>query len=237
MIKEIGFSWPIAATMSSPHSDRVFRRALIWAGSTFLGVQQADWIAEILRPQIHVTVASGDEETFTSEFSNPEYDAVWVTTHGEFDHMDPHRSKLVINEDTEMTFNDLRKIRTPAQGRRLVILDACDSGAEPIYGGLSSLGFGPLLASSSQAVICYRWPVEQFASAIFNVLLALGLRTRSFYGAYEFAVITVIQGKQTTIQQLAEVLGQDHDLVGRIQDNESIRWNTLAFWGSAAFLE
>jgi hypothetical protein len=68
-------------------------------------------------------------------------------------------------------------------------------------------------------------------------LLALGLRTRSFYGAYEFAVITVIQGKQTTIQQLAEVLGQDHDLVGRIQDNESIRWNTLAFWGSAAFLE
>jgi hypothetical protein len=134
MIKEIGFSWPIAATMSSPHSDRVFRRALIWAGSTFLGVQQADWIAEILRPQIHVTVASGDEETFTSEFSNPEYDAVWVTTHGEFDHMDPHRSKLVINEDTEMTFNDLRKIRTPAQGRRLVILDACDSGAEPIWG-------------------------------------------------------------------------------------------------------
>jgi hypothetical protein len=237
MIKEIGFSWPIASTMSSPHSDRIFRRALIWAGSTFLSVQQADWIAAVLQPQIHVSVASGDEETFRSEFSSPEYDAVWVTTHGEFDHMDPHRSKLVIDEGTEMTFNDLRRIPAPAQDRRLLVLDACDSGAEPIYGGLSSLGFGPLLASSNQAVICYRWPVEQFASAIFNVLLALGLRTRSFYGAYEFAVITIIQGKQRTIQELAEVLGQDHDLVRRIRDNESIRWNTLAFWGSAAFLE
>jgi hypothetical protein len=69
-----------------------------------LGVQQADWIAEVLQPQIHVSVASGDEETFRSEFSSPEYDAAWVTTHGEFDHMDPHRSKLliVINEGTEM---------------------------------------------------------------------------------------------------------------------------------------
>ena len=237
MIKEIGFSWPIASTMSSPHSDRLFRRALIWTGSTFLGAQQAEWIAEVLRPQIDVTIASGDENKFSGAFSSPEYDVVWVTTHGEYDHMDPHRSTLVINDGIEMTFDDLRKIAIHAQDRRLLVLDACDSGAEPIYGGISSLGFGPLLASASQAIICYRWPVEQFASAVFNVLLAVGLRTRSFYGAYEFAVITILQGKQTTIQQLTGFLGQDHNLVKRVRENGSIRWNTLAFWGSAAFLE
>jgi hypothetical protein len=237
MIKDIGFSWPFASTMNSPHSDRECRHALIWTGNTFLGTQQAKWITEVLQPQILVTHATGDETRFKTEFSNPEYDAIWVTTHGEFDHMDPHRSRLVINEYTEMTFSDLRNIDVPGPGRRLLVLDACDSGAAPVYGGMSNLGFGPLLASASQAVICYRWPVEQFASAIFNVLLAIGLRTTSFYQAYEFAIATIIQGKERTVAKLSDVLGQDHDLVSRIQDNHSIRWDTLVFWASATFLE
>jgi hypothetical protein len=94
-----------------------------------------------------------------------------------------------------------------------------------------------MLASPAQAVISYRWPVEQFPSALFNVLLAVGLRSKSFYAAYEFAISILIQGKDRTIEILTAALGQHHELIERIRNNESIRWNTLAFWGSAAFLE
>jgi hypothetical protein len=237
MINALGFSWPIASTMRKPEADRRCRRALIWTGGTLIDEQQAHWIVDTLGPHVHVTIAAGNKERFRSEFTDAEYDVIWITTHGEFDHMDPHRSRLTICEGTELTFEDISRIPIPQQCRRLLILDACDSGAVPVYGGLSDLGFGPLLASAHQAIICHRWPVEQYASALFNVVLAYSLRSKRFYEAYECAVAVLIQGKDRTVEELASALGPDHDLIRRIQNSESIRWDTLFFWGSPAFLE
>ena len=79
-----------------------------------MGVQQADWIAEILRPKFTLTIASGDEERFRAEFSNPEYDAsgsrlmvnsiTWIRIE-QTSNNERHRNDIV---------NDLRKIPTPA---------------------------------------------------------------------------------------------------------------------------
>lgn len=126
---------------------------------------------------------------------------------------------------------------TPRVGRRLLILDACDSGAVPIYGGLSDLGFGPLLSSNTQAVISHRWPVEQFPSAVFNLLLAYGLRSHLFYAAYHFAISTMTGGREAVGDALNTALGQDNDVVNRIRAKQSVRWDSLAIWGSAAFFE
>jgi hypothetical protein len=154
-----------------------------------------------------------------------------------FDHMDPHRSSLSLCENADLTFDELRRLSQPRVGRRLLVLDACDSGAAPMYGGLSDFGFGPQLSSEVQAVISHRWPVEQFPSAIFNLLLAVGLRSKSFYHSYESAISTMIGGREAIAAVLGALLGRDHDVVGRIRDNESIRWHTIAVWGSAAFFE
>jgi hypothetical protein len=237
MIRDLGFSWPIAVTMEMPACDRTCREILVWNAGTLLAEQQAQWLSRILQPHVGVTIASGDMEDFRSKYSDQKYDAIWITTHGEFDHNDPHRSGLKLSETLTLTFDQLRSMPVPTGGRRLLILDACDSGAVPVYGGLSDLGFGPLMASKTQATISHRWPIEQFASAMFNALLALGLRSTSPYLAYEFAVSTMIRGKESIADELRAVLGDDHDLIRRIRNNESVRWNTLAIWGSAAFFE
>jgi hypothetical protein len=237
MIADLGFSWPIASTMSLPREDRRCARALIWTEGTLIGERQAGWIAEVLRAQTEVTIASGSADRFRAEFSSAAYDTIWITAHGEFDHVDPHRSRLALCDGPEMTFEDLKSIQIPELDRRLLVLDVCDSAAVPVYGGLSEFGFGPMLTSVNQAVISYRWPVEQLPSALFNILLAIGLRSKSFYEAYEFSIATLILGKNRTIEVLSVALGHDHELVGLLRDNESIRWNTLAFWGSAVFLE
>jgi hypothetical protein len=237
MIRDIGFSWPIASSMLSPDSDRKCEQVLIWTGGTFIAELQANWIADSLQQHAQVTIATGGMDQFRAEFSRPHYDAIWITSHCEFDHIDPHRGGLAICEGVEMKPGELANIAIPTAGRRLLILDACDSGAVPVYGGLSDFGFGPLLVSRHQAVISYRWPVEQLASALFNVLLAIGLRSNWFYAAFEFAVGILIEGKERILHELRGTLGDEHELIGRVRNNESIRWKALGFWGSAAFLE
>lgn len=237
MIKDQGFSWPIATTLLPPKPDRGCLQVLIWISGTLFGELQAGWIGELVSRAAAVTVRGGDLELFRAEYSRPEYDVVWVTTHGEFDHNDPHRSTLCIAENASASFEDIRRMAVPGSARRLLVLDACDSAAVPVYGGLSDLGFGPLLTSENQAVISHRWPVEQFASALFNSLLALYLRSESFFGAYQSAVATMARGKDAVRSELAAALGGNHDLVIRIRDNESIRWETLGVWASSAFFE
>jgi hypothetical protein len=237
MIRDLGVSWPIATTLVRPQPDRECLRVLIWLSGTLIGELQAGWIAELLSQRAAIVVRTGDLDTFRADYANPEYDVIWVTTHGEFDHNDPHRSTLALAAGVTASFDDLRRIAVPGTKRRLLVLDACDSGAVPVYGGLSDLGFGPLLAAKNQAVISHRWPVEQFASALFNSLLALGLRSESFFAAYQSAVATMARGKDAVLSDLSAALGVDNNLVTRIRNNESIRWNTLAIWGSPAFFE
>lgn len=237
MIKDVGFSWPIATTLVRPELDRKCLRVLIWISGTLVGELQAGWISELVSQPATVTVRTGDFEVFRSEYSRPEYDVIWVTTHGEFDHNDPHRSTLLLGGDASASFNEVRRIPVPANERRLLVLDACDSGAVAVYGGLSDFGFGPLLTSKNQAVICHRWPVEQFSSAVFNSLLARSLRRASFFSAYQTAVATMVKGKDAVLLELTSALGADHDLVVRVRNNESVRWDSLGIWGSPAFFE
>jgi hypothetical protein len=237
MVKELGFSWPLASSIQHPGRDREVRTILIWNAGTLIAEQQLQWITEVLGPDVEVCVRSGDIETFRAEYSNETYDVIWLTTHGEFDHNDPHRSSLQLSDSLHLNLDEFITMETPQTARRLLVLDACDSGAVPVYGGLSDLGFGPLLSARAQAVICHRWPVEQFPSAVFNVLLADCLRSHSFYAAYQLAMSTFAGGREAIIGVLSATLGEAHDLVSRIRANQSVRWNTLAIWGSAAFLE
>jgi hypothetical protein len=70
--------------MQQPKGDRTMQSVLIWNAGTFIGEQQALWIVDAVGSPCSVCVCGGNVEKFRAEYSNPAYDVIWVTTHGNF---------------------------------------------------------------------------------------------------------------------------------------------------------
>lgn len=93
-----------------------------------------------------------------------------------------------------------------ASGRRFLVLNACDSGASAVHGGLAGFGLASALSSSAQAVVGHLWPVHEVAATIFAALLANELAgRRSFVDAFAAALRSHVQHAGNAAAALAKV--------------------------------
>lgn len=105
---------------------------------------------------------SGNQDDFLRMYQSSEFDLIWIDTHGEYDQFNPHRAGLVVAEGAVVQLGQLIG-RAPTQvvGRRLLVLNACDSAASGPIGAPGGLGLASSLASAKQAVVAHFCPVDQ----------------------------------------------------------------------------
>ncbi|WP_090795278.1 CHAT domain-containing protein [Paenibacillus sp. GP183] len=113
-----------------------------------------------------------DSYKFLEEYADPSYDLIWVISHGMFNYDDAPNSKIVLDDYYETSLKTLIEKIPPLDKRRLLVLNACQSGCSPVrYDGMGFIGFGPTLANQNQSVIGNLWKVNSLSASIYGSLL------------------------------------------------------------------
>ena len=244
LLRRRGSTWPWSVSLRQPHPDRDRRKALLIRTGTATAELEIRAVQQVLTQGGFTVEALGGEDLDAAEFlaayGSDEPDVVWVVGHGEYDHDDPRRTHLPMPNGSEVSALALANEAPDTPGRRLLVLNTCDSATVLIAGGLPEFGLGASAASPSQAVIGHAWPVVAWPDAVvFGRLLAGALcLAPSFFSAYEATVSTLLGGKDAV---LASLDGTGEDLDDRIRlaldGHYGERLEELATWGSALFIE
>jgi len=239
MEKEIGCCFPLSLTLQRSLPDRPVKRVLLWTAGTFQGQRQSAWMREVLEVRgVSVTEDDGsNHSTFRQHYEAGEFDAVWLLGHGEFSSDSPHESKFQVGPSEECTIQQWANWQVPeGQLRRLLVLDLCDSASVAMLNGAGQIGMAALGVRQSQAVIANLWPVVQFPSLVFHVLLAFHVSRLNYFEAYRTTLRTVAAGPSAIRSALVDVLGESHDAIASF-DNQSFDWTQLVYWGAPCFYQ
>jgi CHAT domain len=162
---------------------------------------------------------------------------MWVSCHGEHGAFEPERSMLTLSGQHVLTLEQMLELRTPrAEGRRLLVLNACDSGTAAQFGGIWEFGIGAVLAGPTQAVVGHQWSIGFVEAAGFGAVLAAALATGATYlEAVDAAAVALERGIGGIFDRLASE-PIDGELLARLEIARE-RSGDLLDWGSPTFLE
>lgn len=236
-------TWPIAASLSAPATDRPPHTAALWSGS---GSMTEAREIEMVRSAFEATgatvevfgPANGTREAFLAAYQDPRFDVFWVASHGEFDHWSPRNVQLQIAADrTMVSFEELLASAPAHEGRRLLVLNVCDGAKFEETGMVPRIGLAPGLASSRQATISHLWPVEGLPSAAFGAYLATFIAAGTpFFEAYVRALVAMRKPGSSIADELQALYGRNFDLLDRLRArNED--YKPLKYSGSPAFFQ
>jgi hypothetical protein len=243
-LRTSGQSAPIAASFRRPHADRAVRRVALWSGAGSLTEEiERSTVAAIFRAAgVEVEVVAPHEasiERFLDLYQSPNFDVVWLMSHGVFNHYMPKSATVMVDSnEAQIGISDLLA-RAPTSGeRRLLVLNVCDGGRFEEVGVLPRVGLAPAVASSAQATISHLWPIQPLAAAAFGALLAHHLaRSLSYYDAFSQTLLTLHAGVGRIVQILRALgVGETDSLIQRIE-NATLDFENLAYSGSGAFYE
>jgi len=243
MLHRLGWTHPISSSLQEPAPDRPLERVLVWPAGTFTVDAEVEAVRQVLSHATIVVIPPEERsrDGFLDAYCDPSYDALWVISHGAYDRLAPDAGTLTIRDEPfgekdAVRLKDLADLDVPGEGRRLLVLNACDGAAAADLGGLNRIGFAPLLARHNQAVVAHLWPVEALAAAAFGATLACRLEEGdSFFEAYSAAVAEMTQGQAAVLDFVSRVL-PGSSLEERLR-NQLAAPPSLDWWGSPTFLE
>lgn len=245
--KNLGKSAPYSVSLKPPKQDSTISKVLLFCPDYGLSSQiEKDLLVNILERfgcnYLLLTDLPDDVERFSAEYRNSlDFDLIWITSHGQYDHYNPHHSKLeYTNVHGEQKTYDLSRIINHIPNRdkrRLLVSNVCDGGVGATLGGLAELGMGPMMVNENQALISYQWPVEgQVAVAFGALILTELLDGTSFFKAYQKALSTIIRGEAFFTNTIQTITSNNESHV-RFINPESVDWTSILRWGSPVFLE
>jgi hypothetical protein len=239
MLRDLGWTLPLATSFRRPLPDRSLRRAVVWVGGALLADREREVVADILGSAgVDLTIRNEQNmkrDQFLTDYARGDWDLFWVGAHGMFDALEPDETHLLLAEGERIGPDDLMVKNEYAQGRRLLVLNACDTGTTAILGGLGEHGLATVAASPVQAVICHLWPIQSVTTApVFAGLLTSALVDGgSFFAAYS-SVVSHLSGGPDAIG--AVLSGRADSLIRTVVDHEE-DFSNLMGWASAAFYE
>lgn len=238
-----GVTWPIAASLTRPRSDRRPQMVALWSGGGSLTeALELEMVSSAFRAAgANVETFDpdgGTREDFLAAYQDPKYDIFWVASHGEFDHWSPRHVKLQINANgTSVSLEDLFGKLPAHASRRLLVLNVCDGARFEEIGMVPRVGLAAGLAGYQQATVSHLWPVLGFPSAAFGAslahYLALGM---SFFQAYVHALQAMRKASPAIADELQALYGRNFELLDRLRAREE-DYMPLQFSGSAAFFQ
>jgi hypothetical protein len=243
MQRAVGTCLPISSSLEEPLNDRTIHHAVIWfSDEDNYSAMEAEAISGMMaNAGVECTCMSGQDnsrEDFLSMYTSSKYDLIWVAGHGAYDRWNPRSPSILVGRESEIGIDELLALSVEAtdHGRRLLVLNICDSGAAGVFGGMHKLGLASMLASRKQAVIGHLWPVDPLVSAGIGIKLLreLLLRQGNFFEAFQETISSLQNSWERFVDNLA---GQDHfPIFERLRNNERDLTN-IFHAGSSVFFE
>lgn len=239
MLRRLGWTLPLSMSLRQPKPDRAIHTAVVWIGESFFAQRESDAVVGALRAgAVDVTVRDSEtmsRELFLDDYRSDQFDLFWVGSHGMFDPMAPSAGYLMLKDDERVSGVDLELDHLGADGRRLLVLNACDSGATALIGGIGELGLASSAVGPAQAVVGHQWPVMSSTVApVFAAVLASAIvGTAGFFQAYASAVTVLSSGPDCILG----ALGTSAEGLAQVVEDNPSDFEDLAGWSSAAFYE
>ncbi|MFC9930928.1 CHAT domain-containing protein [Streptomyces sp. NPDC127190] len=230
---------PLAVSLRQPLADRSVAAVQLWCGDAPFARAEAEVLKTVFSyAGIRCDVVDGDEVTcanFLASYERDDYDVLWVAAHGRHPLLDPDHSAILLTATEQVPLADLAAAPLPpTAGRRLLVLNTCDSAAANAQGPYDDHGPARSVAGPRQAVIGHLWPVPGGAAVVFGALLACELADGSEFAR---AFAEALRRLQDPWPDLARRLG-DRGIGAQIAEAlDDFRDPTLLDWGSPAFLE
>ncbi len=237
-----GKTWPIASSLTKPRPDRKPKSVLIWQGEVYSGPMELDLVEAAFKAAgaevTKVAPETSSPAEFLKEYENGNYDVLWVSSHGEFNHYMPHHVELRLAQDSSRVMLDDVWNRAPSsEERRLLVLNVCDGArfVEPSL--LPRIGLAAGLSCPTQATISHLWPVRLLPSAAFGACLAYQVaQGLPYFEAYCAAVAALRKSAWQIGTDLEAVYGPDFQLIASLKAcNDD--FSGIETWGSAAFYQ
>lgn len=160
--------------------------------------------------------------------------------HGDYDYDNPTNSKLHISAAKSISLLNLVNATPLRQSRRLLVLNACQSGCSAVrYLSMNFIGFGSVLSNRFQSVVGHLWPVDSLAAAVFGVILCHNLLKDIPWG---IAVNISRKSLAKDNYEIFSLLNNDIKLdveaaIMKAVKNRREELNKLYYWGSPVLFE
>ncbi|MBX4266213.1 CHAT domain-containing protein [Clostridium estertheticum] len=232
----------------NPKEQRVIKNILIWCDpdcslpSTIIEKELVEHNL-VNCEGVNVNVFIGEEcsyDLFCEKYKDENYDVIWLMCHGNFDFDNPSNSCLCISKDKPMAINELIELIPHTDQRRLLVINACESGCSSIRSsGMNFVGFGANLSNQFQSVIGHLWPIDSFAASVFGAILSYNILNYDDWGkAINITRKQMNNGNKAIEEFFKNTLkyGENSDIVKRLNWC-SKEMSELMFWGSSAFFK
>ncbi len=225
--------------------ETAIRKVLVWCDpeeNLYHAHLEKDAVAHIFRTNgvtVDIVMESQcTKELFIEKYSNPDIDVIWTMCHGNFNSDSPPDSTIGVSKQYGIRLEELIPLMPERINRRLLILNACESGMVPQRSdAMAFIGFGPQLTNNNQSVIGHLWSINTFGAAVFGILLAMRLVSSSSWGeATNKARTDMAIGNIHIIEILSKYLETDSDIL-RMLSRPSNNPDKIGYWGSAALFE
>ncbi|RZJ87006.1 MAG: CHAT domain-containing protein [Chryseobacterium sp.] len=244
-VRYVGKALPIVQSFVNPLTARTIKNVLIWEGDCIMSESECLGIEKIFKKRgIEVKrlkwYESGKTE-FMAEYGKADYDLVWMSCHGEFDHFYPHNSRLVLfqdqsNTESTVSYQEMSENVYKGEARRLLVLNACDGATTTLANSPRSVGFGSSLVNAKQSLMSHQWPSDLYGGFILGILLSIYLaEQRDYLASYKEAIECFLAGKENVMSKISSYL-DDEEILNRI-GRADINYQNLYFYGSLTYLE
>lgn len=241
MLKYSNFTLPISASFRTPLIDRKIKKVLLWSISSITSSLESDALKKIFtKADIEVDYYDSEisKEEFLTKYRSSEFDAVWIISHGNYNHYYPHASDITTNDEKLPIFiKDLSDVQLTDYERRLLVLNICDGGTSAAFGNPNDFGIAPSVTHEYQATISHIWPTDSWFAAIFGILLSIGLvNSNSYFEGYMYALKYLQSSKSEVIIELEKYLDHADELLN-ILKTKNLDFEKIYYWGSPVFYE
>ncbi len=247
LLEVLGHVFPLVASHEEAAADRPLRRALVWTAGVQTGEAETRVAVDVLEANgvevVDLTNRDLTPDQLLEHYIDPSYDLLWLVAHGAFNAGRPSASTIQLDWDVRhfLTLDAWAAAAVPAtNGRRLLVLNLCESGIAQQSPAPPRVGFGPLLASRHQAVVGHLWSVETMAAVAFGALLVVRLSEGASYVDAFACALRALRSTSSDIATALERLGAAAtDVATRLRfgRDDVLADRGVLTWGSPAFFE
>jgi len=242
MIKEIGSTLPINASLEQSKSRRKVKNVLLWC----FGTSSSDFELSLLKKMFeasnvvvdNVDILTVDKSIFIQKYHSDKYDLVYIGTHGDYNHYNPHLSKIDLLPGEDIELHEMLNLSPNVDSQRLLFLNICDGATASTLNALYDIGFGASLCNNNQAVLSHIWMVEIAYSTIYGILYAhYLLEGFDFFQAYIRTIKAFLNGKEFIKETLGRYQEFENDLIYFLEKLDNNINENIYYWGSSVYYQ
>jgi hypothetical protein len=239
MIKSIESVLPRQVSFKHKNDFSKTAKVLFWKGNSFSSDIEFNCVKEILEMHnIEVILCKPTKQDFLEQLAE-DFHIIWVSTHGEHRHYSPFASKIVLDDNIEISLCEFESLLNPyPDTRRLFFCNICEGGKTAQTGDLVNVGFPAVLTAANQDYLSHLWMIDfRFAmiyGAIFAVLIGEG---NDHIQAYNHTVLTLLKGKESIMEKLQPYTTGNSvsGLIDTISNMDNYDFSNILYWGSSAY--